>query len=94
MKSRTTFVIAHRLSTVEKADRILVMEKGRIVEQGSHQELLDQVGRYSQLYQQSVQRARGGLTLSLEQTLTSAWTRNSRWLVLLIPLSWLFSGLI
>ena len=50
MKSRTTFVIAHRLSTVEKADRILVMEKGRIVEQGSHQQLLDQSGRYSQLY--------------------------------------------
>ena len=50
MKSRTTFVIAHRLSTVEKADRILVMEKGQIVEQGSHQELLDQAGRYSQLY--------------------------------------------
>ena len=50
MKSRTTFVIAHRLSTVEKADRILVMEKGRIVEQGSHQELLAQAGRYSQLY--------------------------------------------
>ena len=50
MKSRTTFVIAHRLSTVEKADRILVMEKGRIVEQGSHKELLAQAGRYSQLY--------------------------------------------
>lgn len=50
MKSRTTFVIAHRLSTVEKADRILVMEKGRIVEQGSHHELLEQAGRYSQLY--------------------------------------------
>jgi ABC-type multidrug transport system fused ATPase/permease subunit len=50
MKTRTTFVIAHRLSTVEKADRILVMEKGQIVEQGSHQELLDLAGRYSQLY--------------------------------------------
>ncbi len=50
MKSRTTFVIAHRLSTIEKADRILVMEKGRIVEQGSHQQLLGQSGRYSQLY--------------------------------------------
>lgn len=50
MKSRTTFVIAHRLSTVEKADRILVMEKGEIVEQGSHQELLDLSGRYAQLY--------------------------------------------
>jgi subfamily B ATP-binding cassette protein MsbA len=50
MKSRTTFVIAHRLSTIEKADRILVMEKGRIVEQGSHKALLEQSGRYSQLY--------------------------------------------
>jgi subfamily B ATP-binding cassette protein MsbA len=50
MKSRTTFVIAHRLSTVEKANRILVMEKGQIVEQGSHQELLQQAGRYAQLY--------------------------------------------
>ncbi len=50
MKSRTTFVIAHRLSTVEKADRILVMEKGQIVEQGTHQQLLIQAGRYSQLY--------------------------------------------
>jgi subfamily B ATP-binding cassette protein MsbA len=50
MRSRTTFVIAHRLSTIEKADRILVMEKGRIVEQGSHKALLEQSGRYSQLY--------------------------------------------
>ena len=50
MKDRTTFVIAHRLSTVEKADRILVMENGCIVEQGSHSELLASAGRYSQLY--------------------------------------------
>ena len=50
MKSRTTFVIAHRLSTVEKASRILVMEDGRIVEQGSHAELLAAEGRYAQLY--------------------------------------------
>ena len=50
IKDRTTFVIAHRLSTVEKADRILVMEKGRIVEQGSHKELLSLSGRYAQLY--------------------------------------------
>ncbi len=52
IKDRTTFVIAHRLSTVEKADRILVMESGRIVEQGSHSELLASGGRYSQLYNQ------------------------------------------
>ena len=50
MKDRTTFVIAHRLSTVEKADRILVMENGCIVEQGSHVDLLTAAGRYAQLY--------------------------------------------
>ncbi len=52
IKGRTTFVIAHRLSTVEKADRILVMESGRIIEQGSHEELLSLSGRYAQLYNQ------------------------------------------
>lgn len=51
MEGRTTLVIAHRLSTVEKADLILVMEDGRIVEQGAHQTLLQQGGRYAQLYQ-------------------------------------------
>ena len=50
MQDRTTFVIAHRLSPVEKADRILVMEKGCIVEQGTHRQLLQQGGRYAQLY--------------------------------------------
>ena len=57
IKDRTTFVIAHRLSTVEKADRILVMESGRIVEQGSHLELLASGGRYSQLYNQEFDSA-------------------------------------
>lgn len=52
IKDRTTFVIAHRLSTVEKADRILVMESGRIIEQGNHKELLSLGGRYAQLYNQ------------------------------------------
>jgi subfamily B ATP-binding cassette protein MsbA len=50
MKNRTTFVIAHRLSTVQNADRILVMEKGRIVEQGTHVQLLAASGRYAHLY--------------------------------------------
>jgi subfamily B ATP-binding cassette protein MsbA len=50
MKGRTTFVIAHRLSTVEKADRILVLEKGLIIEEGNHQQLLASEGRYAKLY--------------------------------------------
>jgi len=50
MHNRTTMVIAHRLSTIENADRILVLEKGVIVESGSHNELLDKGGRYASLY--------------------------------------------
>ncbi len=50
MNDRTTFVIAHRLSTIQQADQILVIEEGHIVERGKHQELLDQKGRYYDLY--------------------------------------------
>jgi ATP-binding cassette subfamily B protein len=50
MKGRTSFVIAHRLSTVRNADEILVLENGEIVERGTHDELLQQRGRYQQLY--------------------------------------------
>lgn len=50
MHGRTTFVIAHRLSTVQNSDCIMVLEKGRVIERGTHNQLIEQKGRYYQLY--------------------------------------------
>ena len=50
MKGRTVFIIAHRLSTVQNSDDIIVLDHGKIIEEGSHQELLDEKGIYYQLY--------------------------------------------
>lgn len=50
MKNRTTFVIAHRLSTVRNSDAIMVLERGEIIERGNHEELLALGGRYYELY--------------------------------------------
>ena len=50
MEGRTVFVIAHRLSTVRNANAIMVLEQGKIVERGDHAELLEQRGKYYQLY--------------------------------------------
>ena len=55
MENKTTFVIAHRLSTVRKSNAIMVLEKGRIVERGDHDELLKLGGRYSDLYNEIIE---------------------------------------
>jgi ATP-binding cassette subfamily B protein len=58
-KGRTTFIIAHRLSTIRHADQILVLDRGKIVEKGNHDELMDKKGKYYQMYQLQL----GGATL-------------------------------
>jgi ATP-binding cassette subfamily B multidrug efflux pump len=55
MKGRTSFVIAHRLSTIRNASRIIVIDRGQIVEQGTHRELLEHKGFYARLYRSQFQ---------------------------------------
>ena len=56
MEGKTSFIIAHRLSTIRDADQILVMNRGTIVEQGSHEELMERKGFYADLYNSQFQR--------------------------------------
>jgi ABC-type multidrug transport system fused ATPase/permease subunit len=57
LRGRTSFIIAHRLSTVRSADRIMVIEGGQITESGTHDELVALGGRYANLYQAQFRRA-------------------------------------
>lgn len=64
MEGRTTFVIAHRLSTIRRADLIAVMDQGRVVERGTHQELLERSGLYRQIYELQLKSQEDGQKIS------------------------------
>jgi ATP-binding cassette subfamily B protein len=67
LSGRTALVIAHRLSTIQHADRILVFHKGRLREQGAHQELLSQRGIYYRLYQLQYKEQELGLAIDVNR---------------------------
>jgi ATP-binding cassette subfamily B protein len=68
MRNRTSFVIAHRLSTVRNADRIVVLDKGRIIEIGKHQDLIVAGGRYAELLRTQIEATRTDVPLSVSMT--------------------------
>ncbi len=104
MRGRTTLIIAHRLSTVENADLIYVMDDGRIVEQGDHNSLLALGGVYAQLYDARADNGCDGPSAPvalLQATsrggdgggalvLTKGWYEGAWWTGLLVPFAWLW----
>lgn len=60
MEGRTSFVIAHRLNTIQQSDQILVLDEGKVIEKGSHDELLKQRGFYYDLYRSSLKENQTG----------------------------------
>ena len=79
MQGRTSFVIAHRLSTVRRADVILVLERGRLVEQGRHDELLARDGLYARLYDMQLQDDPGSGPGGGESASAGISTAGERW---------------
>ena len=69
MKGRTSFIVAHRLSTIQDADVILVMKEGKIIEQGSHEQLLAQNGEYAKMFSLQAEKYRWIITEKLAQSL-------------------------
>ena len=102
---KTTIVIAHRLSTVENANEIIVIKKGKIVEQGNHKDLLSLEGEYFELYKN--QFSDNDLPIPEESKvfippikieektpqgiIEKAWYENKSWIKFMLPLSWLFN---
>ena len=102
---KTTIVIAHRLSTVESADKIIVLKKGKIMEQGNHNDLLALEGEYYELYrnqfsdkdlQKSPETKLIIPPIKIEEKspqglIEKAWYENKTWIKFMLPLSWLFN---